>query len=150
MRRLQETINPVHFECNPKAARFYVIKHVGWCKGPSALTEDGAPSASLDHLKAPAAPTHPGAPPPPRAGSPWPQELASGRPNVDESLRLPLSGTVLGTSKAAAVTSVTKTVLSRNVCLPIAPMLLPPLAMAAARRLLPLTGLVAGGGRCSA
>ena len=48
-------------------------------------------------------------------------------------------GNVLGVSKAAAVTSVTKTVLSRNVCLPIAPMLLPPLAMAAVRTVFPLT-----------
>ena len=84
MRRLQETINPVHFECNPKAARFYVIKHVGWCKGPSALTEDGAPSASLDHLKAPAAPTHPGAPPEPLGCSPWPLQPASGRSKDEE------------------------------------------------------------------
>ena len=37
-----------------------------WClsrwRAPPALSEDGAPSASLDHLKAQAAPTQPGAP----------------------------------------------------------------------------------------
>ena len=34
-----------------------------WWKVPSALSEDSAPSASLGHLKARAAPTHPGAQP---------------------------------------------------------------------------------------
>ena len=36
-----------------------------WLKWPSALPEDSAPSASLDHLKAPAAPAHPRAQPEP-------------------------------------------------------------------------------------
>ena len=40
-------------------------------KYASARSEDTAALASLDHLEAQAAPTHPGAPPPPRGGSPW-------------------------------------------------------------------------------
>ena len=36
-----------------------------WLKWPSALPEDSAPSASLDHLKAQAAPAHPRAQPEP-------------------------------------------------------------------------------------
>ena len=39
---------------------------------PSTLFADTAPSASLDRLKAPAAPTRPGAPPEQLGGSPWP------------------------------------------------------------------------------
>ena len=57
----------------------------GWCKMPSALSDATAPSASLDHLQARAAPTHPGAPPEHIGGSPRPQEPASGRPKVEES-----------------------------------------------------------------
>ena len=64
-------------------------------------------------------------------------EMQTGVPIADEE------GTVLGISKAAAVTSVTKTVMSRNVCLPIAPMLLPPLAMAAIRTVVPVSGVAA-------
>ena len=45
-------------------------------KTASTLFDDIAPSASLDCLKAQAAPTHPGAPPEPLGGLPWPQELA--------------------------------------------------------------------------
>ena len=36
-----------------------------WLKVACALSDDTAPSASLDHLEARAAPTHPGAPPGP-------------------------------------------------------------------------------------
>ncbi len=57
------------------------------CKRPSTLPDDGAPSASLDHLEAQAAPTHPGAPPPPRGGSPWPPPPASGRARAENSSR---------------------------------------------------------------
>ena len=64
-------------------------------------------------------------------------EMQSGVPIADAE------GNVLGVSKAAAITSVTKTIMSRNVCLPIAPMLLPPLAMAAIRTAVPLTGIAA-------
>lgn len=64
-------------------------------------------------------------------------EMQSGVPITDPD------GNKLGISKAAAVTSVTKTVMSRNVCLPIAPMLLPPIAMLAIRSVLPLTGVAA-------
>ena len=39
-----------------------VAWRVSWLKMPSAPSEDSAPSASLDHLEAQAAPTHPGAP----------------------------------------------------------------------------------------
>jgi len=35
----------------------------GWWKVPSALSEDGAPSASQDHLKARRSPAPPRAPP---------------------------------------------------------------------------------------
>ena len=41
----------------------------GW-KGPSTLSEDSAPSASPDHLKARAAPARPGAPPEQLGSSP--------------------------------------------------------------------------------
>ena len=51
----------------------------------STLSDDTAPSASLGHLEAQAAPTHPRAPPEPLGSSPWPQELASGRPKVEGS-----------------------------------------------------------------
>ena len=47
-------------------------------------------------------------------------------------------GTPLGVSKAAAQSAVINTVLSRNLLLPIAPMLLPPLANAALRSVVPL------------
>ena len=46
----------------------------------SAKWEDSAPSASLDHPKAQAAPTHPGAQRRQLEGLPWPQQPASGRP----------------------------------------------------------------------
>ena len=50
----------------------------------STLFEDSAPSASLDCLKAQAAPTHPTAPPEHLGGVPWPPQLASDRPEVEE------------------------------------------------------------------
>ena len=46
-------------------------------KMPSALSEDRAPSAILDHWKARGSPARPSAPPEQRRGSPWPQQLAS-------------------------------------------------------------------------
>ena len=55
-----------------------------WFKPASTLPDDPAPSASLDHLQAQAAPTHPGAPPEPLGSLRWPQEPASGRPKDDE------------------------------------------------------------------
>ena len=54
-----------------------------WLKMASTLFDDTAPSASLDCLKARAAPTQPGAQPEPLGSLPWPQELASGRPKVE-------------------------------------------------------------------
>ena len=45
-----------------------------WLKIPSALPDDTAPTASLGHLKAQAAPMHPRAKPEPLGSSPWPQE----------------------------------------------------------------------------
>ena len=48
-------------------------------KTQSALLEDGALPAPLDHPKAQDAPTRPGAPPGQRAGSPRPPQPASGR-----------------------------------------------------------------------
>ena len=53
-----------------------------WLKAAATLSDDTAPSASLDHLEAQAAPTHPRAPPEHLGGLPWPQEPASGRPKV--------------------------------------------------------------------
>jgi hypothetical protein len=47
---------------------------------PSSLSDDTAPSASVDHLEAQAAPAHPRAPAELLGGSPWLQELDSGRP----------------------------------------------------------------------
>ena len=52
-------------------------------------------------------------------------------------------GTQLGVSKAAAQSAVINTVLSRNLLLPIAPMLLPPIAMMAVRSVLPLGAIAA-------
>lgn len=49
----------------------------------------------------------------------------------------------LAIGQAAAQSAVVSTVLSRNLLLPIAPMLLPPLAMAVVRSMIPL-GAVAG------
>ena len=56
-----------------------------WLQMASTLFEDSAPSASLDCLKAQAAPTHPRAPPEHLGGLPWPRELASGWPKVEDS-----------------------------------------------------------------
>jgi len=52
-------------------------------------------------------------------------------------------GTQLGVSKAAAQSAVVNTVLSRNLLLPIAPMLLPPLLNAAVRSVVPLGPIAA-------
>ena len=52
-------------------------EHGSWMKVPSALPEDGAQTACLHHLKARAAPTQPGAPPPSLGSLPWPRHLAS-------------------------------------------------------------------------
>ena len=62
----------------------------------STLFEDSAPSASLDCRKAWAAPPYPGALPEHLGRLPWPQELASGRPKVEDS---PLSTTRLDLPK---------------------------------------------------
>ena len=71
-----------------------------WFQMASTLSDDTAPSASLDCLKARAAPTHPGAQPEPLGSLPWPQELASGRPKVED---FPLSTTRRdGATRAAA------------------------------------------------
>ena len=66
------------------------LERGSWFKMASTLSDDTAPSASLDCLKARAAPTHPGAQPEPLGSLPWPQELASGRPKVED---VPLSTT---------------------------------------------------------
>ena len=57
------------------------------CTCPLTLSEDGAPSASLDHRKARVVPTHPGAPPEQLGSAPWPQQPASGRPEGEEHPR---------------------------------------------------------------
>ena len=54
-----------------------------WKRTSSTVSEDSAPSASLDPRKAQAAAPHPGAPPEQRGGAPWPQWPASGRPKVE-------------------------------------------------------------------
>ena len=51
----------------------------------STLSDDSAPPASLDCLKARTARTHPAAQPEPLGSLPWPQQLASGRPKVEEA-----------------------------------------------------------------
>ena len=61
----------------------------------SALSEDSAPSASLDHLKAQAAPTRAGAPPEQLGSLRWPQPPAPGRPKVEEELPLAPSRPIL-------------------------------------------------------
>ena len=53
-------------------------------ESPSALPEDGAPSASLGRLEARGAPAHPSAPPQQLGSVPWLQEPASGRPKVED------------------------------------------------------------------
>ena len=55
----------------------------GWFEMASTLPDDTAPSVSLDHLQAQAAPTHPGAPPGPLESSPRPQEPASAPSQVE-------------------------------------------------------------------
>ena len=52
---------------------------------PPALPDGPAPSASLDHLEAQAAPAHPRAPAEHLGSSAWLQELASGRPKVEDA-----------------------------------------------------------------
>ena len=59
-----------------------------WLKPPSNLSEDTGPSASVDHLKAQAAPTRPRAPPEHHGRSPWPRQPASGRDPKVEHLAL--------------------------------------------------------------
>ena len=61
-----------------------IARQRSWFEMPSALSDDTAPSASLGQLEARAAPTHPRAQPEPLGSLPWPQELASGRPKVED------------------------------------------------------------------
>ena len=68
-------------EDNAKPFEKPVARLVG---SAACLLEDGAPSASLNHLKPRGSPVYPGAPPQRLAGSPWPQQLASGRPKVED------------------------------------------------------------------
>ena len=77
------------------------MEQASWLQMASTLSEDSAPSASLDNLKAQAVPTRPGAPPERLAGLPWPQQPASGRPKAQG---LPLSTTT--TRQAAAAKGV--------------------------------------------
>jgi hypothetical protein len=65
-------------------------QNLSWLKVPSTLFDDSAPSASLDCLKAQAAPTYPRAQPGDIGRLPWPQDRASGRPKVED---VPLSTT---------------------------------------------------------
>ena len=67
-------------ECVQRADALHRRGRSSWYQVPSTLFDDTASSATLDHLKAQAAPTHPGAQPERRGGLPWLQELASGRP----------------------------------------------------------------------
>ena len=66
---------------DPQRAKAPAAPRVG--NGPLALFEHAAPSASLDGRRAWASPTHRRAHPEHLGGLPWPQELASGRPNVE-------------------------------------------------------------------
>ena len=75
---------------------------LSWFQMPSALPDETAPSASLGHLQAQAAPMHPGAPPEPLGSSPWPQEPGSGRPKGDD---FPLSTTRTLTAASSAYTA---------------------------------------------
>ncbi len=59
-----------------------LAKRGSWLGAPSALFEGSAPSGSLNHRKARAVPAHPGAPLEQLGGSPWPEKLASARPEV--------------------------------------------------------------------
>ena len=52
-------------------------RRASWLKMASTLSDDTAPPASLGHLKAQAAPMHPGATPEPLGSSAWPQQPAS-------------------------------------------------------------------------
>jgi len=52
---------------------FMLSLTVSWFKMPPALSDGTAPSDSLDHLEAQAAPTHPRAPAEDRGSSPWSQ-----------------------------------------------------------------------------
>ena len=52
----------------------------GWLETPSTLLDDMTRCARPVAPRARAAPSHPGAPTPPRGGSPWPLKPASGRP----------------------------------------------------------------------
>ena len=61
-----------------------------WVDEPPTLPEGTAPCARLVPPRAQAAPTHPRAPPEQLGSFPWPPELASGRPKVED---VPLSTT---------------------------------------------------------
>ena len=71
-----------------RTTRRYGCRRASWLKMASTLCGDSAPSASLDHGEAQAAPTHPRARPQQLGSLPWPPELASGRPKVED---VPLS-----------------------------------------------------------
>ena len=91
--QLEAALGPARFGAVPSDLMLRSVRslqHASWFKMASTLSDDTAPSASLDHLEAQAAPTHPRAPPEPLGSLPWPQELASGRPKVED---LPLSTT---------------------------------------------------------
>ena len=60
-----------------------------WLEVPPALFGGTAPSASLDHLEAEAAPAHPGAPPEHLGSLAWPQHPASGRLKVPSTCATP-------------------------------------------------------------
>ena len=62
---------------------------------PSALLEDGAPSAALDHVKARGSTAHPGVRPQQLNRLRWPRELASGRPHVENCLHRQPAGQLI-------------------------------------------------------
>ena len=69
---------------HPVVAPFdgYRTPRTAGCKGPPTPSDGSAPSASLDHLEAQAAPAHPRTQ---LGGSRRPRELASGRAKVEDS-----------------------------------------------------------------
>ena len=75
---------------------------LSWFKVPSTPFDDSAPSASLDCLKARAAPTYPRAQPRHLGCLPWPQVRASGRPKIED---VPLSTTRTRTALSSAYTA---------------------------------------------
>ena len=60
--QLEAALGPARFGAVPSDLMLRSVRslqHASWFKTASTLSDDTAPSASLDHLEAQAAPTHP-------------------------------------------------------------------------------------------